>query len=147
MDNLAEKKYFKLNEFELEKIQKLFKANYSSDDEIKKAIKKYVEKYNYLMDPHTATWIKCYEKDDSEYKKILFSTAEWTKFAPTILNALNEDNEKYTDEFALNEISKKLNIQIPEKIKQLFESQIAQKDVIEKDEIQQKIIEFLTKNK
>ena len=41
------------------------------------------------MDPHTATCIKAYnDLKRKPLKTVIYSTAEWTKFSPTVLNAL-----------------------------------------------------------
>jgi threonine synthase len=95
------------------------------------------------MDPHTATCIKCYEEDNSDLKKIIFSTAEWTKFAPNVLKSINSNNESYTDEFALEEISKKLNKPITPIISDLFNKKIIHTKIIKKEEIEENILEFL----
>jgi len=95
------------------------------------------------MDPHTATCIKCYTEDNSNLKKIVFSTAEWTKFAPNVLKALNSNNEDYIDEFALKEISKKLNKPITPIILDLFKKEIIHTKIIKKEEIEENILNFL----
>jgi len=144
MEQLNIEKYFKLNEIEKEKLQKSFKAVYSDDKFGLKIIKTYLEKYNYLMDPHTATTIKAYEelvKDNT--KTVAYSTAQWTKFAPSILNALNNDNKKYSDLEALNIISQKYKIKIPSQIKVLFEKEIIHKDIVETNKIESNIVNFL----
>ncbi len=64
------------------------------------------------MDPHTATCLKAYENlKEKDLKTVIYSTAEWTKFSPTVLNALNENSIKYADKEALEIISKEYNDQ------------------------------------
>lgn len=142
MDSLNEKNYYELNEDELKELQQDFDADFTDDSEIKKYIKEYALNKNYLMDPHTATNIKLYKKYQNE-KNIAYSTAEWTKFAPTVLNALNEDDKKYSDLEALTEIAKRLHIMIPVVIEELFNKPIIHDTVIEKDEIEKEILKFL----
>jgi len=145
MDSLNNEKYFKLSESETKKLQEFFGAVYSDDEYGLKTIKLYLEKYNYLMDPHTATTIKAYEEFVENSKiAVAYSTAEWTKFAPSILNAINEDNKKYSDLEALNEISKKYSVKIPPQIKALFDKEVIHKDIVKIDEIEDKIVYFLT---
>ncbi len=74
---------------------------------------------------------------------MIYSTAEWTKFSPTVLNALNEDNNKYSDREALEAISKKLNLKIPAQIEELFSSPIIHDSVINIKDLEKKIIVFL----
>jgi len=144
MENLNNKKYFMLEQNEIKKLQNFFGAACSDDEFGLQTIKTYLENFNYLMDTHTATTIKAYEKlVDTNSKAVAYSTAQWTKFAPSILNALNEDNKKYSDLEALNEISRKYDIQIPYQIKSLFKKEVIHKDVVEIDEIENSIINFL----
>ena len=143
LNSLVKNNYYKLTSDELYSIRETFNASFVTDTEIKEIIKQYVEEENYLMDPHTATCIKCYTEDNSNLKKIVFSTAEWTKFAPNVLKALNSNNEDYIDEFALKEISKKLNKPITPIILDLFKKEIIHTKIIKKEEIEENILNFL----
>ena len=95
------------------------------------------------MDPHTATCFKAYETcSEKPLKSIIYSTAEWTKFSPTIANALTGEVDT-RDIDALKAISQKANIAIPEMINELFDKAIAQDTVIEKEDIEKEILAFL----
>ncbi len=97
----------------------------------------------YLMDPHTATCFKAYEsRATGDYKTIAYSTAEWTKFSPTIANALTGEKDAHDIE-ALESIAKAAKIEIPAMIKGLFGKAIAQQTVIEKEVIEEEILKFL----
>ena len=78
-----------------------------------------------------------------DLKAVLYSTAEWTKFSPTVLNALNEDNIKYSDKDALQEISKKLDLKIPKQIDELFDAKILHNTVIDIENLESEIVSFL----
>jgi len=145
LNSLQKNNHYKLTSDELYSIKETFNASFATDKEIKDTIKKYVEEDNYLMDPHTATCIKCYEEDESDLKKVIFSTAEWTKFAPNVLKSINSTEENYTDDFALKEISEKLNKPITPIISDLFEKNIVHTKIIKKEEIEENILEFLGK--
>jgi threonine synthase len=110
LENLAKNNFYELTSEETKIIQEIFSADFVTDSEIKEIIRNYSEKENYLLDPHTATCMKLYNSDKSETKKIALSTAEWPKFAPTVLNAINANFEKYSDKEALQQISEKLTI-------------------------------------
>ncbi len=144
MDSLNENNYYELTHEELKELQCDFDADFTTDSEIKEHIREYALNKNYLMDPHTATTIKLYEKYKDE-KNIAYSTAEWTKFAPTVLNALNNDNKKYRDLEALTDIAKRLRILIPIVIEELFNKPIIHNTVIEKEKIEEEILKFLDK--
>ena len=143
MESLNEKGYFEHTKVELEALQKYFSATYSDDAYGAKTIKSFAND-GYLMDPHTATCIKGYEDlKQKDLKMVIYSTAEWTKFSPTVLNALNEDNINYADKEALEAISKKLDLKIPAQIKELFDAQIKHNTIIDVENLEEEIISFL----
>jgi threonine synthase len=142
MNQLDKNKYYQLTEAELKQIQLIFAADFCDDDEGKKYIKDAFAN-GYLMDPHTATCFKTYDTcRDKSLITIVYSTAEWTKFSPVIANALTGEIDAH-DLDALNAIAKEAEIEIPAVIKGLFNKEIAQKSVIEKDQIEKEILSFL----
>ena len=146
MEDLNEKKIFKMSEKETNELQKYFSAVYSNDTFGTHTIKEFLDS-GYLMDPHTATCIKAYkELKEKPLKTVIYSTAEWTKFSPTVLNALNENSTKYTDKEALEEISTKYNANLPQTIKDLFNAKINHSLVINKEDIETEIVNFIRKS-
>ena len=142
MFQLDQNKHYQLTETELKQIQSIFSADFCEDDEGKKYIKNAFAK-GYLMDPHTATCFKTYETcRDKPLKTIIYSTAEWTKFSPVIANALTAEVDTH-DLDALNSIAVKAGIEIPAMIKGLFDKEITQTAIIEKDDIEKEILSFL----
>ena len=142
MLQLDNDKHYQLNDAELKQLQSIFSADFCDDDEGKKYIKDAFSN-GYLMDPHTATCLKTYDTcRDKPLKTIVYSTAEWTKFSPVIANALTGEVDAH-DLDALNSIAKEAGIEIPAIIKGLFDKDIAQPLIIEKDEIESEILSFL----
>ena len=143
MFNLEEENFYELTSEELAQLRECFDADFCTGEEGKRYIKEVFEKDNYLMDPHTATCMKSYETcSDTQVKTIAYSTAEWTKFSPVIANALTgEEGAKDID--ALHSISKVAKLPIPAMINALFAKEIAQKTIIEKEEIESEILKFL----
>ena len=143
MQDLNDKNIFQMSEKETKKLQNYFSAINSDDTYGAKVVKEFLDA-NYLMDPHTATCIKAYENlKEKKLKTVIYSTAEWTKFSPTVLNALNENNTKYTDKEALEEISSKYNAVLPQSIKELFNSKINHSSIINKENIESEIVKFI----
>ena len=141
MDSLNNQGFYKLSEDELKELQKDFAAVYSSDEE---ALKEIVEFLNngYLMDPHTATCIKAYrEKREKKLPTVAYSTAEWTKFSPTIAKALGYKAKN--DKEALNYISTKFNAKIPKMIEDLFKKESVHLKIVEKSDIMREMLNFL----
>ena len=143
MSQLDNERYYQLTDDELRQLQHFFAADYCEDEEGKRYIKEaFVE--GYLMDPHTATCFKAYETCASKpLKSIAYSTAEWTKFSPTIANALTGEVDAHDLE-ALKSIAAKANIAIPASIQALFDKEITQKTIIDKAEIEKEILGFLS---
>ncbi|HIP30065.1 MAG TPA: threonine synthase [Sulfurospirillum arcachonense] len=143
MEELKEKKHYSLSSEELTELQKDFSAVYCDDDFAKETIKEFANE-NYIMDPHTATCLKAYnELRDKDIPSVLCSTAEWTKFAPTMLNAIKSDKVTYCDKEALEGISRSLHVEIPECISSLFDKEILHNEVVDKHDIESKILEFI----
>lgn len=143
MLQLDTEKFYSLNEEELIQIQSIFSADFCSDEEGLAYIKKAFD-VGYLMCPHTATCFKTYDfcREDKSIKTIAYSTAEWTKFSPVIAKALTGEEVEH-DRDALEMIAKKANIHIPKQISELFSKEITQKTVIDKQDIEKEILNFL----
>ncbi|HIC77533.1 MAG TPA: threonine synthase, partial [Candidatus Dadabacteria bacterium] len=88
MENLKTENMFQLNGEELKSLREDFDASFSNDLECEATIGAYA-KNGYIMDPHTATCMKAYETlRKNDFKAVVYSTAEWTKFSPAVAKAL-----------------------------------------------------------
>jgi len=142
MQGLENNRFYALNDDETMRLQGLFSADYCNGAEGKGYIKEAFDN-GYLMDPHTATCFKAYDCCATKpLKTIVYSTAEWTKFSPTIANALTGEVDT-NDIDALKSISSTANISIPAMINGLFTKPITQGSVIEKENIENEILKFL----
>ena len=146
MENLNKNNIFTMTQDETKELQKYFSATFSIDSFGNTTIKEFLDS-GYLMDPHTATCIKAYnDLREKPLKTVIYSTAEWTKFSPTVLNALKQDSQKYSDKEALEEISTKFGATLPQSIKNLFSAKINHSSVINKENIESEIIKFIRKS-
>ncbi len=142
MKQLDDEKYYQLTDAELAELQKVFVADYCTDEEGQNYIKQAFDE-GYLMDPHTATCFKAYDTcRNKPLKTIAYSTAEWTKFSPTIAQAITGE-QGGSDIDALKAISEKAGINIPESINALFDKEVTQNTVINKEDIEKEILVFL----
>ena len=142
MEQLDQENYYQLSSDELDQIQQVFSADFCSDEEGKNYIRQSFED-GYLMDPHTATCFKAYETcREKPLKTIIYSTAEWTKFSPTIANALTGEVDTH-DLDALQAIAKEAKIKIPAVVNDLFEKEVTQTTIIDKENIEREILSFL----
>lgn len=142
MQGLESERFYALSDDETMKLQQLFAADYCNGAEGKGYIKEAFDN-GYLMDPHTATCFKAYDCCATKpLKTIVYSTAEWTKFSPTIANALTGETDT-RDIDALESISKTAKTPIPAMIKGLFSKPVVQGTVIGKEDIESEILAFL----
>ncbi len=145
MEDLNDKGVYTLTEEELAALREDFDAIFSDDAYAKAQIKKFAQE-GYVMDPHTATCIKAYENlKKRALKMVVASTAEWTKFAPTMLNALRGDRRKYSDLEALETVSDILDIPITPSVMALFDKPILHDKVVSKERIEETILRFIAK--
>lgn len=143
MEDLNTKNCFTLTDEEKTKLQSEFSATFSDDAYGLKTIKTYLED-GYLMDPHTATCIKAYETlMEKPLKNVVYSTAEWTKFSPSVLNALHSDDVKYSDREALEKVSKEYKATVPKVVEELFDAPILHTTEIDIKDLEGEIIKFL----
>jgi threonine synthase len=143
MSELSANRSYRLKKEELEALREDFDAVYSDDEFALNAIAKFA-KEGYVLDPHTATCIKAYEEiKPKNIPCVICSTAEWTKFAPTMWNALQGDRKKYADKEALKNFSEKLSLKIPASISSLFEKEVLHSAVVDKSQIEKNITDFL----
>ncbi len=142
MDSLNETGKYELTADECSSIQEDFEATFSEDDECEVFISKYA-KEGYIMDPHTATCMKSYEKRISKnLKSVIYSTAEWTKFSTTVARALGSDKTE-NDTEALQWIAENTNEKVPAMIEGLFSKEIKHPIVVEKEQIKEEMLKFL----
>jgi threonine synthase len=142
MQQLDSDKHYSLSAEELSQLQAIFAADFCSDEEGKGYIQK-AFKGGYLMDPHTATCFKTFETcRDKPLKTLVYSTAEWTKFSPTIANALTGEVAAQ-DQAALKSIAKAAGVTIPTMIEALFDKDICQTTLINKEVIEQEVLDFI----
>jgi threonine synthase len=142
MQQLDENRFYQLSPEEHELICIYFSASFSMDEECRQAISQTFSD-GYLLDPHTATCIKsCSEIGDANSKHIIYATAEWTKFAPAINMAINNEGN-LTDQEALTAIAGAATIEIPDRINQLFERPVIHKTIVNPAEIEPNVLSFL----
>jgi threonine synthase len=141
MEALDKKGGYTLDETELENLREDFDAVFSTDEEGRRIIAEYAQK-GYLMDPHTATCFKaCGQLCGETLPAVLYSTAEWTKFSPTVARALGIDAEN--DLQALEAVSKRTGMKIPGMIRELFNKEIVHTTVVDPGQIKKEMLTFL----
>jgi threonine synthase len=143
MAELDAKRVYQLTADELASLQAVFAADYADDAEVDAYVGETFRDHGYLMDPHTATCFKAHAScRDKPLPDIVYSTAEWTKFSPTIAHALTGEVDSH-DIDALKSISTVANTPIPSMIEALFDRPVVQDTVIDKTDIEQAVLAFI----
>jgi len=91
MSRLASKGSFQLSKREIGNIKKDFSAAKVSDLETLEIIKEYESKYNFILDPHTATAVGASKKIINNSDTIILGTAHPYKFLETIKKATGKE--------------------------------------------------------
>ena len=134
---------YQLDADETAQLQTIFAADFCLDDEGKNYIRQAFDD-GYLIDPHTATCLKSWESLSlKSLATVICSTAEWTKFSP-VIDAAITGNSGSSDQQALNSIARVANIEIPESISVLFDKPICHGTVIDKSDIEEEVIRFVS---
>ncbi|GHV07952.1 threonine synthase [Campylobacterota bacterium] len=134
-ESLSSDGFFALEADETERLHEIFDAAWSNANEVKYAITANFDK-DYTIDPHTATCFKAIKLGSSR-KKIICSTAEWTKFAPTLAEAIS--GRELSDRDALEAVGKP----VPAAISDLFARDHTAPAPIKPSAIEGAILEFL----
>ena len=143
MAELDENLVYRLTGEELASLQAVFAADCADDAEVDAYIGETFRDGGYLMDPHTATCFKAHAScRDKPLPGIVYSTAEWTKFSPTIARALTGEDDSH-DIDALKSISATANTPIPPMIEALFDRPVVQDTVIDKQDIEREVLAFI----
>jgi len=133
---------YQLNAGEQAQISEIFSADDCSDEEGNEFIRQAFNK-KYLLDPHTATCFKtCQAPEFADRVNLIYSTAEWTKFASIMDNSINA-NQPESDEVALASVASSAGVDIPDVIANLFKQPIAHPLVVDKQDIESEILKFL----
>ncbi len=140
MDELSKNRCYKLTDSELSVIKGDFEAVYGDDAYSKEIIAKYAAK-GYLMDPHTALCVKAYAANGK--KTVMYSTAEWTKFSPSVLEALDSSNIGKRDAEAIAQIKTNFDFTLHPDIEKLLDYKPQAKAPIKVDGLQNAVSEFI----
>ena len=89
MKNIREKGKYIIDQKKLDKININFLSSRISEEEVLKTIKEVYEKYNIVLDPHTAIGYGAFDKINLNGNNIVLATAHPSKFPDAIKKAIN----------------------------------------------------------
>ena len=123
-----------------------FFSGYATEEDVAKSIAFIKEKYNYLIDPHTAVAYNVYEQytaqtGDQTYT-LIESTASPYKFPEKVLHSLEEEMPENYEE-SLNLVSKLSDTDIPKELAELKDKPIIHDKTIKPEEMKSTILEIV----
>ena len=120
-----------------------FDGGYADEAATVAAIGKCYNKYNYVMDPHTAVAYSVSEDIPAENKRVILSTASPYKFPASVIKGIggNADTDNEFELFA--RLNAATGVEIPASLANLENADVRFKDVCEKDEMTEAVYNFL----
>jgi len=143
MEQLKKEGKYSLEADAQKKIRMDFEGGYASEEDTLVAIKEVWDKYNYLVDTHTAVAFSVSEKTPSNgNKRILVSTANPYKFPDSVLKALGSETD--TDDFRNIDILESLTgTKAPESLSELRQAKTRHSMTVEKDRMAEAMYKVL----
>ena len=89
MKDIREKGKYIIDQERLNKINTNFLSSKMSEDEVLETIKKVHDKFNIVLDPHSAIGYGAFDKVNLSGNNIVLATAHPCKFTDAIKNAIN----------------------------------------------------------
>lgn len=128
------------------KLDKIFYADFATEEETTMMIKELFGHFKYIVDPHTAVALRVlshYRRDTRDMTPVIVaSTASPFKFTSAVLTALGESIEGLDDFKQLDRLSIVTKRRIPKNLAKLDGAKILHEDVCEKDEMSEKVLKF-----
>ena len=146
MDALKKDGKYTIDKEYLDKIQSIFDAYYTTEEETKGAIFAENDYDGYVMDTHTAVAMSAYDEytaaTEDELPAVIVSTASPYKFPADVYEAITGERED--DAF---EATKKLNeetaLEIPEPLQGLKTKAVRFNDVIPKEDVAKAVLQYI----
>ena len=115
----------------------------ATEEETKKAIKSVYDKYNYVIDPHTAVGYSAYEKFKKDKPTVIMSTASPYKFTKTVMDTLFPNQVNLNDFDQIVKLSTLLKEEIPYQISDLEKKPIIHTQVIKPEQAENVVMECI----
>lgn len=149
MNYLSSTGEYMLNPEEIKRLNTDFTSYYANDDETKETIRTIYNKYEKVVDPHTAVALHCYDKYTQETEDdthtIILSTASPYKFAKDVVEAILK-KEISSEEQALIELSSLNKERIPNNLAQVLHSDIQHPTILKQEEVKSNLLNELEKS-
>lgn len=149
MDELADKGQYTIDDKLKSRLQRLFHAEYVTEDETRLFVKRVYDSFKYLTDTHTAvamTALSKYRGRSKDFTPVLTaSTASPYKFTSAVLTALGQSIDGVDDLAQLEKLNVLTSVRIPRNLAELSHAKILHEDVCDKDEMAERVLQFASK--
>lgn len=130
------------------KIQAVFDAGYTAENDVDSTIKAHFDNYGYLCDTHTAVAVKVYDEyvkaSDDDIPTVIDSTASPYKFSASVLKAVSGEIAPELDEFEIvGELNRVTGADIPAPLALLKDKQVRFSDVCNKEDMSRMVFKLL----
>ena len=146
MKELNEKGKYKINSSLKNRLDKIFYADYATEEETLGIIKEIFGNYKYVVDTHTAVAMMVtgkYRRNTRDMSPvILASTASPFKFTGAVLKALEQPTENLDDFAQFDKLSLISNKMIPRNLENLSKAEILHKNICTKEEMAEQVLKF-----
>ncbi len=148
MSKLASDGKYTISQELLDKIQKIFDAGYTNEENVSLTIKEHFDNYKYLCDTHTAVAVKVYDEyvklSGDDIPTVIDSTASPYKFSASVLKAVSGENITGDDEFEMvDELNRVTGVDIPKPLVSLKNKQVRFSDVCDKEDMSRMVFKLL----
>ena len=133
----------------LKTLQRSFVGGFADETGVFKTILEVYDRTDNVIDTHTAVGFNIYnryhQRSGDECKTVFASTASPFKFAPSVMDAIRGTGYSTgrSIETVISELSEESGLEIPQSIAELKNKEIRHKDVIEKDQVEDKVLSIL----
>ena len=149
MESLNETGKYKIDDDLKNNLDKIFYADFATEEETAETIKNIYDEFKYLVDTHTAVALSVaekYRKKTNDFSPmVVASTASPFKFTSSVLNALGKSAENLDDFAQLDELSILTGRRIPKNLYNLDKAKILHENVCEKEDMANEVLEFVMK--
>ena len=146
MKELNEKGKYKINSSLKNRLDKIFYADYATEEETLGIIKEIFGNYKYVVDTHTAVAMMVTGKFRRNTRDmspvILASTASPFKFTGAVLKALEQPTENLDDFAQFDKLSLISNKMIPKNLESLNKAKILHENICTKEEMAEQVLKF-----
>lgn len=149
MDRLKREGRYAIYGEEKRKLNEMYWAQYSTEEETLETIREVYEEYGYLADPHTAVGIDVYEKyviaTGDMTKTVIASTASPFKFNRSVASAVfGEDRIAGMDEFELLDVlSRHCGFPVPPALAGLAQKPVLHDTVCKREDMKDQVVQIL----